>query len=523
MRPFAPPALLRVVRRASWLVLIALLLMRPGAAEPPGASDRTTADNEVRFVLQVAGRDAGYGSYRSETLPDGSRRIEGETLLKLRQGGRDQLVRSRRTTHVGADGNLIEYRATLARDDQSSDYVCRVTDGRLILDATLRGTATHREFSLAQVSGLLDYNAPEQVELFLHPRRGQTGAFRAVAVVLEMMSPLPLVGRVGGAEEIAVDGGATLSATKIEFSAVGLLTRVWIDADGRLARIEVPSQRFAGVRTHRRLEDLTLTAADLMRSFSVEMRCADGVADPGRERRRTHAIRRARFAVRIRVGDNRTDADALTNPHQRFTADAAAPADGWVCGAIEVTPQSTLNRGDVPPTSAERTALAAFLAPEPTLESDAPEIVALAHELGPVELAPLALAQRAADWVHGNVRYETQLVSALAACQGRVGDCLSMARLTGALLRARGIPARVIGGIASGGSGRFGQHHWLEVYGGAPVGWVQIDPTYGQSTGVDAFHLDLWREGTLDGAGDNSVVLESWAEAADTQAPSKPR
>ncbi|MBI4613480.1 MAG: transglutaminase domain-containing protein, partial [Planctomycetes bacterium] len=116
----------------------------------------------------------------------------------------------------------------------------------------------------------------------------------------------------------------------------------------------------------------------------------------------------------------------------------------------------------------------------------------------------------ASEWVHGEMRYETQLVSALAAHQGRVGDCLSYSRLTIALLRARGVAARTIGGISLGGSKRLGQHHWVEVHGGPGVGWFQIDPTYGQSTGVDAFHLDLWRQGTFDGSADNWVELLSW-------------
>ncbi|GEM_PF-6424980 len=457
---------------------------------------------ERRFVLQVHGASAGYATYRESVAADGTRTIEGETLLKLLQGGAETVLRSKRTTVIGpGDAVPRTYRASTTRDDHESTYEAERVEEAIVLKATIRGAPTQVKFPLATVAGLLDHNAPEHFEVFLGERRKTPGKFQCFVGVVEMMAALPIAGLVGEVEEVAADE-ATVRATKIEFSAIGMLYRAWLDADGRVVRLQVPSQTFEAIRTTKRVEDLEISPADLMRSFSVPLRLAEGVEEPGTKARETGGVRAARFRVHVKVGENRTDDAVLSNSHQAFEAAAGAEA-GWVDGTLTVREARETVEED----------LAAFLAPEDGIESDAPEIVARAKEVIPNGVAPTEAARLASEWVHGAMRYETQLVSALAAHQGRVGDCLSYSRLTIALLRARGVPARTIGGISLGGSQRLGQHHWVEVHGGPGVGWFQIDPTYGQSTGIDAFHLDLWRQGTFDGSADNWVELLSWEPA----------
>lgn len=454
---------------------------------------------ERRFVLQVRGVDAGFAFYRENVDADGTRTIEGETLLKLLQGGQETVLRSKRTTVIGPQETVPRsYRASATRDGRESSYEAERTEDGVRLHATIRGAPAQARFPLSSVKALLDHNAPEHFEIFLGGRRETPGRFQCAVGIVEMMAALAIAGEVKAEEEITADEG-TIRATRIEFSALGMLYRAWLDAEGRIARLQVPSQAFEAIRTSRRIEDLAISPADLMRSFSVPLRLAEGVEAPGDRARRPGAVREARLRVRVKVGENRTDAAALSNSHQTFEPAPDAEA-GWIDGMLTIRETRTTVEEDLAP----------FLAPEDGIESDAPEILSRAREVIPDGTAPSEAARLVSDWVHGAMRYETQVVSALAAHQGRVGDCLSHARLTIALLRARGVPARTIGGIALGGSGRLGQHHWVEVHGGPGVGWFQIDPTYGQSSGVDAFHLDLWREGTFDGSADNRVELLSW-------------
>ncbi len=496
--------------RRSIAVALTLALLALAVAPAARAEDPTP---ETRFLLRVRGDAAGFGWYRITPAEDGLTRIEGETVLKLLQDGRETVLRSRRSTLVGPEDRIPRaYRATISRDADTSEYDCRHEGEAFVLEAKIRGTPARASFPLASIGAFLDYNAPEHFEIFLRGRLRESRPFQCSAVVTEMMSALPVQGRIGGEEEVEVDGG-TVRATRVEFSALGMLYRAWIDSAGRLARIEVPSQKFAAVRTERRLEELELTPADLIRSFTVPLQPAGGVKPPGPAARRPGGVREARFRVRVRTGENRMDGEVLSNLHQTLTpADpTTGPVEpGWIVGTLTVHPNLRAGRDGARPTADDAVRLAEFLLPEDAIESDAPEIRARAAEVIPDGTPPLEAARRAADWVHGSMSYETQLVSALAAHQGRVGDCLSMARLTIALLRARGVPARVIGGIALGGGRRLGQHHWVEVWGGTWCGWIQIDPTYGQSEGIDAFHLDLWRQGTIDGSAENEVVLEGW-------------
>jgi Transglutaminase-like superfamily len=64
---------------------------------------------------------------------------------------------------------------------------------------------------------------------------------------------------------------------------------------------------------------------------------------------------------------------------------------------------------------------------------------------------------------------------ASAVADGR-GVCLHFARLFEVLARACDLPARTVGGLASGGHNQFGPHEWVQIlYDG---GWHSIDPTF---------------------------------------------
>ncbi|MBI3271748.1 MAG: transglutaminase domain-containing protein [Planctomycetes bacterium] len=511
--PAPLPALWASVALLAALTTLTLSLHRAAAQDAPApgappADAATAVTEERRFVIQVRGVEAGYGYYQVSLGKDGETRIEGESLLKLLISGREVVVRSKRLTVLGPGERLPrEYRTTLSRGGETSEYVCRREGESMVEEARVRGTPTRQVFPLKSAIGLVDYNAPEHLEGFLRGRLESGRPFAVGAIIPDMLAVLPVSGRVFGGEELKTEDGVA-RVRRVELLALGMLFRGWLDDAGRLVRFEVPSQSFVALRTTRSLRELDLQAADLVRSFSVPLRLGDGVTAPGERARDPRTVREARFHVHVRVGENKIDSDVLTNAHQRFEP-AALPAEaGWMEGTLTVGGAALAAPAAAPD-------LAPFLAPEPAIESDAPELRDRAAALIPEGTAPAEAGRLAADWVHGTVRYETQLVSALAAHQGKVGDCLTMARLTVALLRARGVPARVIGGLALGAGRRFGQHHWMEFYGGPRSGWVQLDPTYGQSAGVDAFHLDLWREGTFDGSADNWIELLGWEPAAD--------
>lgn len=126
------------------------------------------------------------------------------------------------------------------------------------------------------------------------------------------------------------------------------------------------------------------------------------------------------------------------------------------------------------------------LKPEPFLESDHHEIVALAERIADGSRDPRVVAERINKWVYDSLKKEVTIgiPSALHVLHTRAGDCNEHTQLFVALARAAGIPARVAAGLAYV-DGKFYYHAWPEVM---LRGWVAVDPTFGQFP-ADAAHL----------------------------------
>ncbi|MBN1268514.1 MAG: transglutaminase domain-containing protein [Kiritimatiellae bacterium] len=118
-----------------------------------------------------------------------------------------------------------------------------------------------------------------------------------------------------------------------------------------------------------------------------------------------------------------------------------------------------------------------WLAPEVFVESDHPEIRALAQELVGQDVTMTANAIY--TWVVKNVEHAgfvSQDLGALAALRNRSGDCTEMSYLFVALCRAAGVPARVIGGFLQDRDGKLNAryyHNWAEFHDGKA--WRLVD------------------------------------------------
>lgn len=88
----------------------------------------------------------------------------------------------------------------------------------------------------------------------------------------------------------------------------------------------------------------------------------------------------------------------------------------------------------------------------------------------------------------------------LSVLRSGEGDCNEHTALFVSLARAAGIPARIAAGVVFsdrvGPRGAFYYHAWPEVFLGGAVGWLAVDPTFGQVP-ADATHIKLV-EGDLD-------------------------
>lgn len=135
--------------------------------------------------------------------------------------------------------------------------------------------------------------------------------------------------------------------------------------------------------------------------------------------------------------------------------------------------------------------------PELHVESDNPQIKALASELSTGQESRCLQVRAFYDYVGDNLIYafNGQDWGAQAALGPMGADCSEFASLMMALSRAAGLPARYLEGLAylteeDSGLGRT-EHAWLELY--LPgVGWAPVDPTFGRFKGRrDAYFAHL--------------------------------
>ncbi|MCL2080822.1 MAG: transglutaminase-like domain-containing protein [Oscillospiraceae bacterium] len=150
---------------------------------------------------------------------------------------------------------------------------------------------------------------------------------------------------------------------------------------------------------------------------------------------------------------------------------------------------------------ADGTALLHYLEPSEGVQSGHRSITALAESIVKDIRGDFERARAIHDWVCDNIWYDEDVLykrapygeqSALSTLNSKRGVCLGFANLTAALLRAAGIPAKVVTGYALGvggeddewtnesASGRLPANHaWNEFY--ANGRWVITDPTWNTS------------------------------------------
>jgi len=98
------------------------------------------------------------------------------------------------------------------------------------------------------------------------------------------------------------------------------------------------------------------------------------------------------------------------------------------------------------------------------------------------------------QWTYDSLEYDLsffpETTSALETLQTKKGVCDEFAVLAASMLRAKEIPTRVVTGLAYNPQNEIGwnNHAWLETF-NPRVGWIPLDPTFGEAGSVDGTHI----------------------------------
>lgn len=130
-----------------------------------------------------------------------------------------------------------------------------------------------------------------------------------------------------------------------------------------------------------------------------------------------------------------------------------------------------------------------YLSPSPWVDSDNPEVIALANSLIRPEMKERDRLLAIHDWVAAHITYdyaaylrgENIPLPASVTLQKRTGLCRDYAFLVAALARALGMPTRVVYGDASSEGASPQKHAWNEVY--CEGRWMILDAAW------DAGHI----------------------------------
>jgi transglutaminase-like putative cysteine protease len=288
----------------------------------------------------------------------------------------------------------------------------------------------------------------------------------------------PVTVRVGQ-REIVRSASTPIPAFRVDMEFSGLKTTAWITDTGEIVREESPLGFISVREPPERARALAIDGRirqDLLETSAVV---------PVKERRTPPLppIDDPRNVRRLRM---RVEGADLSSPDLQGVGQRI---DGNI---VEIIDAQKLVAG---PADAD---LAEYLAAEPFIESDDPDIRAAAVEAIGKAVGTRARAEALTRFVNSTVQKKptVSLPSAREVLRTRIGDCNEHTALFVAMSRAVGIPARIAVGLVYV-RGAFYYHAWPEVYidESATRGfWLPVDPTFNQFP-ADATHFRLARGG----------------------------
>jgi hypothetical protein len=141
-----------------------------------------------------------------------------------------------------------------------------------------------------------------------------------------------------------------------------------------------------------------------------------------------------------------------------------------------------------------------YLMPNAYIQSDMPDIRALARQVVGGEKDIFKAALKLERWVAENMKFDLGIILAPSSeiFKNRRGTCVGYATLLAALTRAAGIPSRVVMGYVYA-LGMFGGHAWAEILIGET--WIPIDAAIVAQGVADAGRLYFIASSLYEGAG----------------------
>jgi hypothetical protein len=228
------------MRLGSWVAagLIALVVPAPAAAQ-------TVQVDEGTFRLLVGGREVGVETFSIRRNGEGADAVViAQGRVVLNDNGGSEVIANVQVAGAGLRPVAydLELRGADARRIRGS-----VTGSRASARTLSPTGETMREYLVTDGAVILDEGVAHHY--YFMAQRAATGATRTPIMVPRESRQLVVTMAMGGEESVSA-GGTTTRARRLTVELAGGDTRhVWIDAQGRVLRVEIPGRNYTAVRT----------------------------------------------------------------------------------------------------------------------------------------------------------------------------------------------------------------------------------------------------------------------------------
>lgn len=464
------------MRHAALLRVFTLLLLSARAIAAPAQSD------DRWYVVELAGARAGHMHERTETLADGVVRTSSDMALRVARGPAAVEVSLKAESLEGADGSPISMRLEQRLGAALVSTVITF-DGR---------KATVVESQFGQQSPPRTFDVPDDALMpaaFAREfeRRIAAGDNAVTLSGLDPTSASVVESTYTRGERTIIDvAGRATPATSwaVEQSVMpGVRTTYFLDDKGEMVRGDIA---LGGIAMTMVLAEKELALA---KTEPAEL-LVSTLVTPSRPIENPRAARSATYVARSTNG-----------PLAEFPSWGPQTVRRVDDRTLRVVVSTALAGSTATPE--ER---AEALAASTMLDANDPEVRALADRAtedirGGLLDFPEQVARACGRFVHRFIEaknLDVGFATASEIARTRQGDCTEHAVLLAAILRARGIPSRVVSGLIYvdefvGKEGVFGFHMWTQALLPDDNGverWVDLDATL-PDAGFDAAHIGV--------------------------------
>ncbi len=420
--------------------------------------DPVASADEEWSVIKIAGTPVGYVVDTRWTAADGVFILTSHSKIVLnRLGTRVELETLSRTEETRA-GRLLRAETELRASVMSTRSITIVKPGVLEVENEAGGKIYAQTVPYeGEILG------PEGIRsLSLQKLRVPGDAIAYQTISSESGAVMKGRRKAIALENLRLDG-REIKALKVEevIETSGVTGLSWLDENGESVKAEIPTP---------------FGLSEIIRADEASAQAAAGGAELPAEMYERSMIRtnvrllRARALEMLRVKLSLRDPGAGWPDLRRPGQTVILQTDQDLLLEIRRLAVPDPARRPVPETRENRE----FLRPNEYVQSDVAEIREIALSVIGGETDVLAAALKLQRWVAENMTFDLGIALAPASelIRNRRGTCLGYATLLASLVRAAGIPSRIVLGYVYA-LGMFGGHAWTEVQVGEV--WIPID------------------------------------------------